>query len=1042
MPEPDTGRVEELFHLALDLEADQRRQFLATECGGDTRLMSAVESLLQHDAGGANTADYLRSPVAEAVAAHPITRPTSHEPMTTFCGYEILGMLGSGGMGVVYKARQISLKRVVALKMLSTGTATTAEELRRFRMEAESLAQLHHPNIVQVFDQGEQEGRPYFAMEYVNGPSLADILEKGPQDPRASAHMIETLARTMQTVHQNGIVHRDLKPANILLVSGGMVSGGVATSAGSDPNHDSPLTTHQPKVTDFGIAKLMEAKQSQTASGLILGTPMYMAPEQAEGLKAGVGPAADIYALGTILYEMLTGRPPFLGVSVLETLLEVGTREPLAPRQVRPNLPRDLQTICLKCLQKDPSRRYANALALAEDLARFQAGKPIRARPVGPFERTYRWCRRRPLVAGLLAGMVLLAMTFIVSVVSYQFRLRDALALSEKTAEERRQLLVQVNVTTGMNELGDRDSFTALLWFIEALRLDEGHPDRERNHRTRIGVALRQFPRLLQVLGNGEALSCARLSPDGCCVLMGWENGRAQLWDVATGAAGPQLPHEEAVRHAIFGRQTHLLATVTGRGTTRIWDTDTGKARTPPWSEGAMVDDVTFGQADAILLTHLNDHRIRLRGTATGEAIPCPALADPAPAFSTISDDGRWVLTVDHAHTAQLWDVKTWTPAWKPLRLGQAVERAAVSPDGKRAAIVGADGTAGIWNAVSGKPVGEPLRHAARITYVTFTREGDRIVTVGGLTAKVWSADTAELLVSGLGHDGVVNKALFSEDGLLLATCGTDNLARIWNARSGQTLTPPLRHNGNIFLAAFTPEKSRVVTAGADDMVRVWELPRPAQTVNAEPDLAPAPTEARSPDGRWLIRYGDGPSIQVTDTATGAPVGPCLQHGSRVTFAAFSPDAQRLISASDDNTARIWNRETGALLAPPLYHRGTVLWAAFSPEGNRIITTSDDHAAQIWDATTGERLTGPLKHPCEVRKAWFGSDMQAMTLGGDRLVRTWDLTPDNRPVAHLLREAEVLSGQRLDEKRGLVPLDRGELWAAWQRLRSDQSSQR
>jgi WD40 repeat protein/tRNA A-37 threonylcarbamoyl transferase component Bud32 len=1029
MPEPQTERVEELFHLAADLDADQRRQFLATQCGGDTRLLAAVESLLQYDDGGAKTAEYLLSPVAQAVAAQSL------QPTLTVPGYEILGTLGAGGMGVVYKARQLSLNRLVALKMLSSGTAATAEDLSRFRIEAEALAQLQHPNIVQVFDQGKHEGRPYFAMEYVNGPSLAAILEKGPQDPGASAHMIETLARTMQTVHQHGLVHRDLKPANILLVRGD----------GSDAVHHSPLATHEPKVTDFGIAKLLEAKRSQTVSGSILGTPMYMAPEQAEGGKTGVGPAADIYALGTILYEMLTGRPPFLGVTVLETLLEVRTREPLAPRQIRPKLPRDLQTICLKCLQKDPSRRYASALALAEDLARFQAGRPILARPVGPLGRVYRWCRRRPLVAGLLAGMVLLAVTLIVSVVSYHLRLRAALGQSTKTADDRRKLLVQVNVSSGMNELDDRYSFTALLWFMQALRLDDA--DRERNHRTRIGVALRQFPRLVQVLGNGEALSCARLSPDGRRVFTGWENGVAQLWDIATGTAGPELQHEGPVRLAAFGPQTHLLATVTGSGTTRIWDMITGKAQTPPWSEGAVVDDIAFGQADAVLLTRLNDHRIQFRGTATGEPIPCPALAEKAPAFSTLSGDGRWVLTVDHSHVAQLWEVTTRKPALEPLRLGRAVDQAAISPDGKRLAVVVADGTARIWSAVLGKQVGEPMRHAARITYLTFAPAGDRVVTVGDLSAKVWKADTAELLISGLRHDGVVNKAEFSEDGLLLATCGSDNRARVWNARSGETLTPPLAHNGSIFLAAFTPDKSRVITAGADNMVRVWELPGPVKTVSGEgvrsqesevSVLSPAPTEARSPDGRFRVGFGAGPSIQITDVGTGTPVGPALQHSSRVTFAAFSPDAHRVITASDDNTARIWDVQTGELLVSPLHHRSTVRWAAFSPDGNRLITASDDHAAQVWDASTGERLTAPLKHPCEVRKAWFSADMEAMTLGADQLVRTWDLRPDNRPLELLLREAEVLSGHRLDQKRGLVPLDGAELWAAWQRLRSEQ----
>jgi WD40 repeat protein/serine/threonine protein kinase len=1031
MPEPQPGRVEELFHLAVSLEANERRQFLATECGGDTRLMAAVEALLKHDDGGA-TADFLVSPVAQAGAAPAIAQPSSLPPIPSIPGYEILGTLGSGGMGVVYKARQMSLNRLVALKMLPSGTAATDQDLSRFRVEAESLAKLQHPNIVQVFDQGEHEGRPYFAMEYVNGPSLAAILAKGPQDPRASARMIETLGRAMHTVHQNGLVHRDLKPANILLqkVASGQ-SSAVSTENGDTSSTDHWLLTteYSPKITDFGVAKLLEAKRSQTASGLIVGTPMYMAPEQAGAQKTSVGPAADTYALGVILYEMLTGRPPFAAVSVVETLLEVRTRDPLAPRQIRPNLPRDLQTICLKCLRKDPSRRYPSSLALAEDLARFQAGKPIHARPVGPLERLYRWCRRRPLVATLAAGIVLLAMILLVSIVVYQLRLRDALARSESTAEQRRQLLVQVNVSSGMNELDGGNSPTALLWLIEALRLDEGHPYREPNHRTRIGVALRQFPRLLQLLGNGQPLSCVRLSPDGRWVLIAWENGMAQLWDVATGVAGPELKHEGPVRNASFGRQGELVATVTDGGTTRIWNIATGNVQTTLLPEGAAVDNVAFGHGDAILLAHRADHRIRI-WSAAGDPISWPELTEKAPACSTIGD-GRWVLAVDHSHVGQLWDVTTRRPALKTFSLGQAIDRAEVSLDGKRLAVVTADGTARIWDAVSGGQIGEPLRHAARVTSIAFAPKGDRVVTAGDdLTAKVWRVDTAELLTSGLHHGGIIREARFSGDGRLLVTCGSDNQTRVWDALSGDIVGPPLQHNGSTFFAALTPDNSRVVTAAADNAVRVWELPHPVKTVSADPDSGPTPTEARSPDGRWLVSFGDGPSTQVKDGATGIPVGRPLQHGSRVTFAAFSPDANRVITASDDNTARIWDVQTGELLLPPLHHRGTVLWAAFSPDGRRVITACDDHSAQIWDATTGGRLTPLLKHPCEVRRAWFGTDgMQAITLGGDKLVRIWDLTPDDRPLRLLLGEAELLSGHRLDQTRGLVPLDASELRA-------------
>jgi serine/threonine protein kinase/WD40 repeat protein len=1062
MLDPHSRSVEELFYRAVDLDPDQRQQFLDTQCGGDTELRAAVEVLLRHDAGSAPTASFLVSPVAQAVAAHASATLGADLPMPSIVGYEILGVLGSGGMGVVYKARQLSLRRLVALKMLLAGTPASTEYLARFRTEAEALARLQHPNIVQVFDQGEHEGRPYFAMEYVDGPSLAAVLDKGPLPPGASAQLIELLARAMHTVHQHGIVHRDLKPANILLSAecgarsaecqaGGAESGGqsaecqtTSAAGGGRTAREALRTPHSafraPKITDFGIAKLLRAQESQTQSGSILGTPWYMAPEQAEGGRMGIGAAADTYALGAILYELLTGRPPFQAMSLLETLDQVRTREPLALREFQPNVPRDLETICLKCLRKDPAKRYATAEALAEDLARFQRGLPILARPVGPVERAYRWCRRRPLVAALSAATILLALTLVISLLMYHARLRQALAQTEKTAEERRQLLVQVNVGSGMVELDDGNSLMGLLWFTEALRLDEGGPEHERNHRVRIGVTVRQVPRLVHLLASDQALSCVQASPDGRWVVTAGEKGMARLWDLATGEPGPELPHAEPVRHAAFSPDSRLLATVTAGGTARIWETATGKARTPSSPETLPVDQVVFHPGGQVLLTHRIDQRIRLREAATGEPIAFPELAEQAPAFSTLSADGRWVLTVDASHRGQVWDLNTGKPAWNLLALGQPVSQAAISENGRRVAVVAADGMARMWDAVSTKQLGEPLKHASPISHVAFSPEGDRVVTAADLTAKVWRADTGELVISGLRHDGVLQQAAFSPDGRLLMTSGSDNQTLVWDAVTGKPLTPPLRHNGSVFYAAFSRDRKHVMTAGRDDTVRVWELTGPIWTSTVAPEPLPDRTESRSSDGRWLISFGNGSAIQVKNAA-GEPAGPLLRHGSLVTFACFSPDGARVVTASDDNTARIWNPYTGELLVPPLHHRGTVRWAEFSPDGSRVITAGDDHSARVWDVATGTQLTPPLKHPCGVRRASFAPEGErAITLGGDGVERTWDLTPYDGPVSALMLEAQVLSGHRLDAQRGLVPLEADHVRAVWESLKAGRSA--
>jgi tetratricopeptide (TPR) repeat protein len=368
--------------------------------------------------------------------------PSSTISLPEVPGHEILGELGRGGMGVVYKARQIRLKRLVALKMLRDGVLVDLPDLERFRAEAEAVARLQHPNIVQIYEVGEVDGRPFFSLELVEEGNLARKVDGTPQPAQSSAQLVATLARAMHYAHQRGIVHRDLKPGNILLARGGRdsASGGReppgegATPGGSRP----PLTDLIPKLTDFGLAKRLESdEKALTQTGLIMGTPSYMAPEQAQGRVKEVGPATDVYALGAILYELLTGRPPFKAESPWDTIVQVITQEPLPPRRLQPRVPADLETICLKCLHKEPRRRYASAEALADDLGRFLAGEPIQARPAGAWERAVKWARRRPAAAALV-GVSAFALTALLALslgfIGYLNR-----EVKEARADEQRQ---------------------------------------------------------------------------------------------------------------------------------------------------------------------------------------------------------------------------------------------------------------------------------------------------------------------------------------------------------------------------------------------------------------------------------------------------------------------------------------------------------------------------------------------------------------------------------------------------------------------------
>jgi serine/threonine protein kinase len=376
-------------------------------------------------------------PTPAAVAAEPPVVP----------GYEILGELGRGGMGVVYRARQVALPRTVALKMIRNGAHAGPRELARFRAEARVLARLQHPNIVQIYDVGEAAGRPYFALEFLAGGSLAQHLNGTPLPVRPAARMVETLARAVHAAHVRGVVHRDLKPANILLVprNPGPVTGPETIRDVHALTAERGVLNATPKITDFGVAKCVAGDgeapgpHSATVTGEVLGTPQYMAPEQAAARRQPVGPATDVYALGAILYELLTGRPPFTGDTPLGTLLQVLHNEPVTVTSLQPNVPRDLETICLKCLRKDPRQRYGSALELAEDLRRFLRDEPIRARPVPAAEKLGRWVRRRPVPAGLLAAGLLAPVVALAALSLLSARLVRSSAL--ESAAQQAELL-------------------------------------------------------------------------------------------------------------------------------------------------------------------------------------------------------------------------------------------------------------------------------------------------------------------------------------------------------------------------------------------------------------------------------------------------------------------------------------------------------------------------------------------------------------------------------------------------------------------------
>ena len=333
--------------------------------------------------------------------------------MRRFGDYELLEEIARGGMGVVFKARQASLNRIVAVKMILAGQLAGEAEVQRFRAEAESAAQLQHPNIVAIHEVGVLEGQHYFSMDFVEGQNLTEYVRNRPLSSRQAAKYLKTIAEAIHYAHQHGILHRDLKPSNILMDQ-----------------------SDQPRVSDFGLARQIKGDSDLTLSGQVLGSPNFMPPEQAAGKRSQVGPHSDVYSLGAILYYLLTARAPFAAETMTETLQQVVHNDPPSPRLLNPGMSRDLETICLKCLEKEPGKRYATAQELADELGRFLADEPIRARPVGPAGKTWRWCRRKPaLASALLLVLVLLLVVGIGSPIAV-LRINHARLQAQTKAKE------------------------------------------------------------------------------------------------------------------------------------------------------------------------------------------------------------------------------------------------------------------------------------------------------------------------------------------------------------------------------------------------------------------------------------------------------------------------------------------------------------------------------------------------------------------------------------------------------------------------------